>query len=895
MSHIKPTSELGEFLQHHEPRPPAMPTSIPVAERRVECRIRATTRKRKTDPDVPSILLNSHNRGKRRRNAPPPGHPNATRAFAMSLRPQPTERLPPDPRGEEVTPPRVTRHPHPRDELDTLIDTAAQAYARTDNWHEFAESMRGARGDFHPNVGSISHPAASLMDTLRTVGAKADMRAPPWTKGRKKSALERGPHQSAKEHIEFLRQEFTDMINKGQWAMLPARMLNDEIELRLSPLGVVPQRDRRPRTICDYTYFQVNEDTRPTAPKEAMQFGKALQRILHHIHHANPHLGPVYLSKIDISDGFYRIWLRAEDIPKMAVLFPSRRGEEALVGLPLTLPMGWAESPPYFCSTTETVADLANAQLARNHKPPPHRLDELAESPVDDEAQTSSVLTDALPLPLTRKRHRHYRKPLGLWDAHVDDFVGLAQGNRWRRRDIKRVLLHELDRVFRAVDADDNRYRTEPASAKKMRKGDATWATRKLVLGWLIDTVQRTIELPPHRLERLRDILDTIQPGQKRVSTKQWHKVLGELRSMAIAIPGSRGLFSSLQEAFRHAEPTGNRLRLNKNVHDFLDDWRWIADSLSARPTRIAELVPSEPPDILGACDASGAGMGGVFFFVDAQAQPQAALWRARFPSKVQQRLVSIENPQGDITNSDLELAGSIAQQDVVAQHVDVRERTVHTLSDNTPTVHWQRKGSVTTLGPAAYLLRLQALHQRHHRYVSRYDYIPGVANVLADLCSRSWHLSDDELLSHFNSLFPQVNGWTLCNLRRPMLSALTTSLYRKRSDPESHQNVPQHTTTIGRDGPRSAPSTALIRSYRTVVTQFRTCKSSANATAMAALHPAVEQWQLELWRTPYERWDRSTPHWGPLTPEKIATERLTSVSPDSSEDMQKPTSRPDA
>ena len=105
VSHIKPTSELGEFLQHHEPRPPAMPTSIPVAERRVECRIRATTRKRKTDPDVPSILLNSHNRGKRRRNAPPPGHPNATRAFAMSPQPQPTERLPPDPRGEEVTPP----------------------------------------------------------------------------------------------------------------------------------------------------------------------------------------------------------------------------------------------------------------------------------------------------------------------------------------------------------------------------------------------------------------------------------------------------------------------------------------------------------------------------------------------------------------------------------------------------------------------------------------------------------------------------------------------------------------------------------------------------------------------------------------------------------------------
>jgi len=77
----------------------------------------------------------------------------------------------------------------------------------------------------------------------------------------------------------------------------------------------------------------------------------------------------VYLSKIDIADGFYRTWVKAEDAPKLAVLFPSRAGEEALIGVQLTLPMGWKESPPVICRATETVANLANDCLHRQaHK-----------------------------------------------------------------------------------------------------------------------------------------------------------------------------------------------------------------------------------------------------------------------------------------------------------------------------------------------------------------------------------------------------------------------------------------------------------------------------------------------------------------------------------------------
>jgi hypothetical protein len=110
-------------------------------------------------------------------------------------------------------------------------------------------------------------------------------------------------------------------------------------------------------------------------------------------------------------------------------------------------------------------------------------------------------------------------------------------------------LFDTLDRVFRPLESDDHPHRSEPASVKKLLKGDGAWATRKHILGWLLDTVHSTLELPPHRRARLQELLDEIPVTQKRVSVAKWHRVLGELRSMALAIPGAHGLFSHIQAA----------------------------------------------------------------------------------------------------------------------------------------------------------------------------------------------------------------------------------------------------------------------------------------------------------------------------------------------------------
>ena len=102
----------------------------------------------------------------------------------------------------------------------------------------------------------------------------------------------------------------------------------------MSPLGVVPQRDRRPRLIVDYTYSGVNEDTLQWAPREAMQFGRALQRVVTTLVHADARYGPAYMSKIDVADGFYRVWVQYQDVPKLGVILPTSPNSVPLIAFP---------------------------------------------------------------------------------------------------------------------------------------------------------------------------------------------------------------------------------------------------------------------------------------------------------------------------------------------------------------------------------------------------------------------------------------------------------------------------------------------------------------------------------------------------------------------------------
>ena len=111
-----------------------------------------------------------------------------------------------------------------------------------------------------------------------------------------------------------------------------------------------------------------------------MQYGRALDRPIREVVIADLALLHVYVLMSDISDGFYRIGLKTTDVPNLGLVLPSDRIKEDMVAIPLILPMTWKNSPPIFCTATDTVAYLSNAEPWCSQPYRKRKLDNRAEA-----------------------------------------------------------------------------------------------------------------------------------------------------------------------------------------------------------------------------------------------------------------------------------------------------------------------------------------------------------------------------------------------------------------------------------------------------------------------------------------------------------------------------------
>ena len=228
--------------------------------------------------------------------------------------------------------------------------------------------------------------------------------------------------------------------------------------------------------------------------------------------------------------------------------------------------MGWNNSPPLFCTATETVADLANQDLSSHAPLRSHNLDDRVTEFFGAEAPT----LDPTMFPLSRDPlllHTNAQL-LTYVEVFFDDLLGLVQGPTHWRHHLRRPLFHDLEKV--PLDNLEPTQRKEILSLKKLDAGDFSWSTCQILLGWMVDTVNMTLRLPPHRSSRLKT-KTSIPPHQGRVSVKNWHQVLGELRSMALSLPGARVLFIHMQESLLHVKV--KRFTLTRGVHASLSDF----------------------------------------------------------------------------------------------------------------------------------------------------------------------------------------------------------------------------------------------------------------------------------------------------------------------------------
>ena len=180
--------------------------------------------------------------------------------------------------------------------------------------------------------------------------------------------------------------------------------------------------------------------------------------------------------------------------------------------------------------------------------------------------------------------------------------------------------------------------------------------------------------------------------------------------------------------------------------------------------------------------------------------------------------MVSERNPDGRITNSDLEMAGLLILFLVMETVCALRSGNHLALfSDNQPTVHWVRRMASKSSHVAGQLVRALALRMKM-KGVSPLTtlHVEGKKNAMTDIPSRSfgsnpaWHCtSDTELLSLYNKKFPLPNqrSWTVFHLNSEIFSRVLVVLRMKDTTMGEWRRL----STIGRFIGQIGASTAEL------------------------------------------------------------------------------------
>ena len=191
------------------------------------------------------------------------------------------------------------------------------------------------------------------------------------------TAAERGPHISAlaPEAIAMMHTEVEAKMKEGFEEVIYLDTIEDWlvdeewVQLKISPLAMVPHKSRKFRAILDLSFGlkvfgmeipSVNEATNITAPQHSMQnLGSVLPRLIEAVAAAPEDEGDMVFSKLDIKDGFWCMIVQHGQHLNFAYVLLDVPGARIRLVIPSSLQMGWTESPPFFCTATETARDVA--------------------------------------------------------------------------------------------------------------------------------------------------------------------------------------------------------------------------------------------------------------------------------------------------------------------------------------------------------------------------------------------------------------------------------------------------------------------------------------------------------------------------------------------------------
>eukprot|EP00978_Attheya_sp_CCMP212_P010169 scaffold24432_cov29-Attheya_sp.AAC.1 len=185
---------------------------------------------------------------------------------------------------------------------------------------------------------------------------------PDWSPKTCRLAIEKGPHRSALavEAMELVHEDVQYQVDAG----FSRIVMWDDIKHNTPathPGSILPSPPKVPtiqtKARSGHPSRAVNDTTTPLArEKPVNELGKVLLRIFDFMLEV-PVGETINFSKIDLSDGFWRMVVEAEDAWNFAYVLPDPPGSPIRLVVPHALQMGWTQSPAFFCSATETTRD----------------------------------------------------------------------------------------------------------------------------------------------------------------------------------------------------------------------------------------------------------------------------------------------------------------------------------------------------------------------------------------------------------------------------------------------------------------------------------------------------------------------------------------------------------
>jgi hypothetical protein len=441
---------------------------------------------------------------------------------------------------------------------------------------------------------------------------------------------------------------------------------------KISPVAVIPKEGHWGRIILDLSFAvqlqqkpnqrkvglllqeAVNNTTVPLAPRRPIwEIGKVLPRVFKFMA-SRPEGQTIILSKVDLSDGFWRII--AEEVARwnFCYVMPDLPGWPIRIVVPSALQMGWMESPQYFSTATETGRDFIQWMVRQQIDCPPHPPQDLVGTiGLDKPAPTDEAYEGASTI-----------------NVYVDNYIlaVVKDAAHTLLRRITRSTLYGVHSIFLLPKITNHEGGKDSISIKKLEKGDARFLPKKLILGFMLNkgklqTVQLSIKKSGNINTEVQQLLK-----KSRVPSKHFLTITGKTSNAICIFPAVKGFMIPLYKAMRGA-PKMIGLGKHSELRTALADLWQIIHSLGGGAVQLT-------PQAAGTCDAAAEGVGGVW--LGAHFQP--TLWRIKWPADVVERY-----RQGILTNSDLEMAAIIAQMLILEQLMPVRRQHCKLFSDNTP------------------------------------------------------------------------------------------------------------------------------------------------------------------------------------------------------------------